>query len=214
MGIEGRFQEYAESYLSGKHHRTTADIPIHEIKHTPIAVLYGDADQVCTMDSVETMMSDIGHMVYANYQFGGYDHADFGTANDQVFMEELHEALSHLRPHEGHIISERFEEDLEHALTKEYEKEERDHEWREDHRHEYSGDEEIGYDDYYSRHSDYSDDDHYDMVHLPEPFLHERTYAEEQEEEARWRDDKNHGHDTGFDLRKYPHEYEEDHFYQ
>ena len=28
MGIEGRFQEYAESYLQGKQHRVTADIPI------------------------------------------------------------------------------------------------------------------------------------------------------------------------------------------
>ncbi len=67
MGIEGRFQDYAESYLSGKHHRQTAEIPINDIKHTPIAVLYGDADEVCTMDSVETMMADIGHKVYANY---------------------------------------------------------------------------------------------------------------------------------------------------
>lgn len=67
MGIEGRFQDYAESYLSGKHHRQTAEIPISDIKHTPIAVLYGDSDEVCTMDSVETMMQDIGHKVYANY---------------------------------------------------------------------------------------------------------------------------------------------------
>lgn len=96
MGIEGRFQEYAESYLSGTHHRTTADIPIQNIKHTPIAVLYGDADDVCPMNTVEELMGTIGHMVYGNYQFSGYDHADFGKANDDVFMEELHEALSHL----------------------------------------------------------------------------------------------------------------------
>jgi len=48
------------------------------------------------MDTVEWMMSTIGHMVYGNYQFGGYNHSDFGKANDQVFMSELHEALSHL----------------------------------------------------------------------------------------------------------------------
>lgn len=38
-------------------------------------------------------------MVYGNYQFGGYAHEDFGKANDSVFMNELHEALSHLHPH-------------------------------------------------------------------------------------------------------------------
>ena len=38
-------------------------------------------------------------MIYGNYQFGGYSHEDFGKANDSVFMNELHEALSHLHPH-------------------------------------------------------------------------------------------------------------------
>ena len=41
-------------------------------------------------------------MVYGNYQFGGYSHEDFGKANDSVFMNELHEALSHLHPHKHH----------------------------------------------------------------------------------------------------------------
>ena len=121
MGIEGRFQEYAESYLQGKQHRVTADIPIQNIAHTPIAVMYGDADRVCPMDSVEWMMSRIGHMVYGNYQFGGYDHVDFGKANDSVFMGELHEALSHLQPHHDLSDDERFEEDLGRALEEEYE---------------------------------------------------------------------------------------------
>ena len=58
-------------------------------------------------------MSQIGHMVYGNYQFGGYDHSDFGRANNSVFMEELHEALSHLQPHED---VDQFEEDLAKAL--------------------------------------------------------------------------------------------------
>ena len=44
-------------------------------------------------------MQRIGGMVYGNYQFGGYAHEDFGKANDSVFMNELHEALSHLHPH-------------------------------------------------------------------------------------------------------------------
>ena len=85
--------------------------------------MYGDADRVCPMDSVEWMMSTIGHMVYGNYQFGGYDHSDFGKANDQVFMGELHEALSYLQPHDGyHTEEEQFEEDLGRALETEYEK--------------------------------------------------------------------------------------------
>ena len=42
-------------------------------------------------------------MVYGNYQFGGYSHEDFGKANDSVFMNELHEALSHLHPHRHHV---------------------------------------------------------------------------------------------------------------
>ena len=41
-------------------------------------------------------------MIYGNYQFGGYSHEDFGKANDDVFMNELHEALSHLHPHVHH----------------------------------------------------------------------------------------------------------------
>jgi len=96
MGIEGRFQEYSDLYIQGKEHRVTSDIPIENIHKTPIAVMYGDADRVCPMDTVEWMMGEIGPMVYGNYQFGGYDHSDFGKANDQVFMSELHEALSHL----------------------------------------------------------------------------------------------------------------------
>ena len=73
------------------------------------------------MDTVEWMMEEIGHMVYGNYQFGGYDHADFGKANDSVFMGELHEALSHLQPHEGHIEEiVHFEDQLSHAIESEF----------------------------------------------------------------------------------------------
>ena len=123
-GIEGRFQEFADNYLQGKEHRQTADIPIQNISHVPIAVMYGDADRVCPMDSVEWMMSRIGHMVYGNYQFGGYDHADFGHANDSVFIGELHEALSHLQPHEFlHERELQFRADLDHALEHEYQHE-------------------------------------------------------------------------------------------
>lgn len=74
------------------------------------------------MDSVEWLMSRIGHPIYGNYQFGGYDHADFGKANDAVFMNELHEALSHLRPPESHLTDRDvdFVHDLERALESEY----------------------------------------------------------------------------------------------
>lgn len=85
--------------------------------------MYGDADQVCPMDTVEWVMSRIGHMVYGNYQFGGYDHADFGRANDPIFMNELHEALSHLQPHEEYTPGELLEEDMSRALEHEYEHE-------------------------------------------------------------------------------------------
>lgn len=100
-GIEGRFQEYADDYHLGKEYRVTSDIPLHNIIKTPISVFYGDADRVCPMDQTEWMMGRIGKMIYGNYQFGGYSHADFGIANDHVFMNELHEALSHLRPHDA-----------------------------------------------------------------------------------------------------------------
>ena len=53
MGIEDRFQEYAENYMQGKQHRVTSDIPIENIHQTPLAVLYGDADRVCPMSTVE-----------------------------------------------------------------------------------------------------------------------------------------------------------------
>jgi len=32
------------------------------------------------MEQVEWMMDQIGHLVFGNYQFGGYDHSDFGKA--------------------------------------------------------------------------------------------------------------------------------------
>ena len=99
-GIENRFQEYADNYTVGKENRITSDIPLGNIQKTPIAVFYGDADRVCPMDQTEWMMGRIGKMIFGNYQFGGYSHADFGIANDHVFMNELHEALSHLRPHD------------------------------------------------------------------------------------------------------------------
>ena len=171
MGIEGRFQEYAESYLQGKQHRVTADIPIQNISHTPIAVMYGDADRVCPMDSVEWMMSCVGHMVYGNYQFGGYNHSDFGKANDSVFMSELHEALSHLQPHDHHITQEEeFAEDLSRALEEEHE-----HQHDEDYEHERE-------------------------VQLAYEFDHQETgHHHEAEDQASWRDDKYHDH-SGFDL--------------
>lgn len=99
-GIENRFQEFADDYTLGKENRVTSDIPLNNIQKTPIAIFYGDADRVCPMDQTEWMMGRIGKMVYGNYQFGGYSHEDFGIANDHVFMNELHEALSHLRPHD------------------------------------------------------------------------------------------------------------------
>ena len=101
MGIEGRFQEYSESYLSGKEHRTMPLVPIHNIKKTPIAVMYGDSDRVCPYDTVEFMMQELGSLVYANYHFQGYHHADFGRANNSTFMDELLVALAHLDPHSG-----------------------------------------------------------------------------------------------------------------
>ena len=55
-GIEERFQEYSESYEQSKTVRTTSDIPLHKISHVPLAVMYGDADEVCPMDQVEWMM--------------------------------------------------------------------------------------------------------------------------------------------------------------
>ena len=55
-GIEGRFQEFSESYEQSYNQRTTADIPLHKISHVPIAVMYGDADKVWPMDQVEWMM--------------------------------------------------------------------------------------------------------------------------------------------------------------
>ena len=125
-------------------------------------------------------------------------------------MSELHEALSHLQPHEEHHEHERFDEDLDFALASEHEKEEREREWREDFDHEYSDDHypDFGYDDDYYDHQ---------MVHLPERFHSERTYGEELEEEASWRDEQERSHDGGFDLRENPHhEYQEEdsYFYQ
>ena len=205
MGIEGRFQEYAESYLQGKQHRITADIPIQNIAHTPIAVMYGDADRVCPMDSVEWMMGTIGHMVYGNYQFGGYDHADFGKANDQVFMGELHEALSHLQPHDLHYTpEERLEEDIAHALLEEYHHEREadlEHERDVEAMHEHGYGEPIHH--YEHEH------EHEVMHHLPEmhygPQAHDLHEVASEDDKASWRDDKYQGH-AGFDLSPRHHE--------
>ena len=56
-GIEQRFQEYSEAYETDKTQRITADIPIHKIRHVPLAVFYGDSDKVCPMTQVEWMMN-------------------------------------------------------------------------------------------------------------------------------------------------------------
>ena len=61
-------------------------------------------------------MQRVGGMIYGNYQFGGYSHEDFGKANDSVFMNELHEALSHLQPHSHHEFT---AEDVTHAADHE-----------------------------------------------------------------------------------------------
>ena len=53
-------------------------------------------------------------MIYGNYQFGGYSHEDFGKANDSVFMNELHEALSHLHPHRHELAHGDPEHEAEH----------------------------------------------------------------------------------------------------
>ena len=138
--------------------------------------MYGDADRVCPMDTVEWMMGEIGHMIYGNYQFGGYDHSDFGKANDQVFMSELHEALSHLQPHLGVLDSEeQFHEDLAHSLEQEID---------------------------YSHHAQFEHSvmghDSFDLGHLePDVVVHEDP---EGLGAAHWRDDKYHDH-GGFDLR-------------
>jgi len=143
--------------------------------------MYGDADNLCPMDSVAWMMDKIGHMVYGNYQFGGYDHADFGKANDAVFMQELHEALSHLRPPETEAL---FEEEFEHALGEEIEfereAEEREDAWRqaeweeEAYEHEYVEEfledhawapEEFHHDDFDLRHHHQEYESYYDELY-------------------------------------------------
>ncbi len=98
-------------------------------------------------------------------------------------MSELHEALSHLQPHEAHHEHEIFEEDLDFALASEHEKEEREREWRQEHDHEYSYDDDRypDYDEYGGVYYEHHGGE--EMVHLPERFHSERTYAEEQEEE-------------------------------
>ena len=98
MAIESRFQEYSEGYLAGGNKRKTEEIPLQNIKHTPLALMYGDADRVCPEETMEWIMSTIGERVYGNYEFAGYDHADFSIANDHVYMGELLEALSRLQP--------------------------------------------------------------------------------------------------------------------
>ena len=149
------------------------------------------------MDTVEWMMSTIGHMVYGNYQFGGYNHADFGKANDQVFMSELHEALSHLQPHEGHITEEEeFEEDLGRALEEEY---------AHQHTVEYEHDRDFAAAHEFNHH------EVVDPQHLEAREYHGGEWAtghHEVEEEPSWRDDHYHDH-TGFELQR--HAYEEDH---
>ena len=152
--------------------------------------MYGDADRVCPMDTVEWMMSTIGHMVYGNYQFGGYNHADFGKANDQVFMSELHEALSHLQPHEGHITQEEeFEEDLGRALEEEYA---HAHAVEMVHEGELAVAHDLGL---------------HDVVVAP---LVQDVYHSSTWEEPSWRDDHYHDH-AGFDLTTTHHTYEVDH---
>ena len=143
--------------------------------------MYGDADRVCPMETVEWAMSRIGHMVYGNYQFGGYDHADFGKANDAVFMGELHEALSHLQPHLGLLAEEdMFQADLSRALEQEYVHESLAEELALSH--------ELGH--------------HLEPVHFTPGYAEPMSYggSEIVIDEPSWRDDKYHDH-AGFDLQ-------------
>ena len=130
-------------------------------------------------------MSRIGHMIYGNYQFGGYDHADFGKANDAIFMGELHEALSHLQPYEGPLEQEmEFEVDLSRALEDEY-----------------------AHERVVSQIEREAELAHAEAYHM-QPFAAELYQGEigdpgsvthTYEEEPSWRDDHDHFH-SGFDL--------------
>ena len=112
-------------------------------------------------------------------------------------MSELHEALSHLQPHDGHMSPhEQFEEDLGRALEEEIE-------------HQYK------VEDMYEQDVAFA----HELGHHGEPVLavqhgFDTIYhgSEVQpyhvvEDEPSWRDDKYHDH-TGFDLTQ--HSYEAD----
>ena len=120
-------------------------------------------------------------------------------------MEELHEALSHLQPHEGHIVD-TLTSDLGKALDEElpeiaYEDYEYEHELREaeaDMAARYAG-YGYGYDAYYRG------DSPYDCDHSGHSFY--RPETRHDSESASWRDEASSTHQTGFDLRPTHHEY-------
>ena len=94
--------------------------------------MYGDADEVCPMDQVEWLMDEIGHLVYGNYQFGGYDHADFGKAQGDVFMQQINDALYHLDPSQGLTYELTYADEAEYAFETAHEMQQRTQEYDEE----------------------------------------------------------------------------------
>lgn len=79
-----RFQEYAPRYLEGE--RETALIDKSSIGKIPIAMLVGVDDQVCLHSQAEEDAKAIGDAVVHFESVEGADHAYFGHANDEYFM--------------------------------------------------------------------------------------------------------------------------------
>ena len=122
--------------------------------------MYGDADEVCPMDQVEWLMDEIGHLVYGNYQFGGYDHADFGKAQGDVFMQQINDALYHLDPSQGLTYELTYADEAEYAFETAHEMQQRTQEYDEELNHYLLGDPVFKFEE--------PDDDH-DIEHHAEP---------------------------------------------
>lgn len=91
--MQGRFQEYSPDYTHNKKHKITADIPIQNIKHMPIAVMTSDKDNVCPADQAQWIFRKIKTLDKRIFVIRNMAHERFVTTSDEEYIADIKRAL-------------------------------------------------------------------------------------------------------------------------
>jgi len=98
-----RFQEYAPNYLAGE--RETDLIDKSKIGKIPISMLVGIDDKICSHDKAKKDAELIGDAVVHFESIENADHAYFGYANDEFYMNLVKSQLEIPNQNDGAILS-------------------------------------------------------------------------------------------------------------